>query len=136
MKALAKPLWIVFGLLMVGLAGLGMALPLLPTTPFLLVAAFAFARSSPRLHRWLIEHKQFGPFIRNWQDHGAIGRRTKYISVGVMVCLPVLSYFMGAPLWTIIVQIVVLSCSALFILTRPDAPSDTPTKTRPSHSEE
>ncbi|MDG2479242.1 MAG: YbaN family protein, partial [Alphaproteobacteria bacterium] len=66
------------------LAILGVALPLLPTTPFLLVAAFAFARSSDRWHRWLREHRVFGPLIADWQEHGAIDRRTKLLSVLAM----------------------------------------------------
>ncbi|MEM9738449.1 MAG: YbaN family protein [Pseudomonadota bacterium] len=115
-------LWIVFGFLCVGLGLLGIALPLLPTTPFLLLATFAFARSSPRLHAWLIGHKRFGPLIRNWNEHGAISRRTKTVSVSVMAVMPALSAGLGAPLWTIGVQILVLSASAAFILSRPGGP--------------
>ena len=55
--------WLLFGLLATGLAFAGALLPLLPTTPFLLLAAYAFARSSKRLHDWLLNHRQFGPLI-------------------------------------------------------------------------
>lgn len=116
-------LWIGFGGLCVGLAILGAALPLLPTTPFLLLAAFAFARSSPRLHAWLLEHKRFGPLIRNWNDHGAISRRTKFVSVGIMALMPPASLYFGAPGWTVVLQVVILSASAAFILTRPSGPA-------------
>lgn len=115
-------LWIAFGLSCVGAGIIGVALPLVPTTPFLLLAAFAFARSSPRLHAWLMGHKRFGPLIRNWNEHGAISRRTKLISVGVMAAMPALSAALGAPVWTIAVQVLVLSVSAAFILTRPSGP--------------
>lgn len=117
-------LWIAFGGIAVGLAVIGAVLPLVPTTPFLLVAAFAFARSSPRLHGWLVNHRRFGPLIRNWQDHGAISRRTKLISLSLMAVMPPAALWMGAPLWTVAVQTGVLACSGLFIATRPHGPKE------------
>ena len=115
-------LWIAFGLACVGAAIVGVALPLVPTTPFLLLAAFAFARSSPRLHAWLLGHKRFGPLITNWREHGAISPRTKLVSVGVMAAMPPLSFGLGAPLWTVLLQAAILLGSATFILTRPNGP--------------
>ena len=117
-------LWIAFGGLCVALAFIGIALPLVPTTPFLLLAAFAFAKSSPRLHAWIIGHKRFGPMIANWNDHGAISRPTKIISLSAMAAMPPLSWTLGAPMWTIVTQIVVLSLSGLFVATRPSGPKD------------
>ena len=61
-----KILWLLAGLMSVAIGAVGLVVPLLPTTPFLLVAAFAFARSSERLDRWLREHRSFGPLIDNW----------------------------------------------------------------------
>ncbi len=125
-KAAANPIvrvaWLALGGICVGLAMAGAVLPLLPTTPFLLLAAFGFARSSPRLHAWLLGHKRFGPLIADWRDHGAISRRTKQVSVGVMAAMPLLSFGLGAPAWTIALQALVLTGSAAFILSRPDAP--------------
>ncbi|MEL6386842.1 MAG: YbaN family protein [Pseudomonadota bacterium] len=115
--------WASFGLLCVGLAVIGAVLPLLPTTPFLLLAAFAFARSSQRLHNWLLGHKRFGPLIENWQRHGAISRSTKVLSVSLMAVMPFVSVLVGAPLWTVLLQIIVLSVSGAFVLTRPSGPS-------------
>ena len=60
-----KVLWLLAGLASVAIGAIGVVVPLLPTTPFLLVAAFAFARSSTRLNRWLREHRSFGPLIHN-----------------------------------------------------------------------
>lgn len=117
-------LWIAFGGLCVALAFIGIALPLVPTTPFLLLAAFAFAKSSPRLHAWIMGHKRFGPMITNWNDHGAISRPTKVISLSVMAVMPPLSWSFGAPMWTVVTQIVILSLSGLFIATRPSGPKD------------
>jgi hypothetical protein len=65
-------IWAALGLVCVALALIGVALPLLPTVPFLLLAAFFFARSSERLHTWLVTHRLFGPMILDWQQSGAI----------------------------------------------------------------
>ncbi|MEO0465737.1 MAG: YbaN family protein, partial [Pseudomonadota bacterium] len=116
--------WITFGGVCVALAFAGVALPLLPTTPFLLLAAFAFARSSPRLHAWIMGHKRFGPLITNWNEHGAISTPTKLVSLSVMAVMPPLSWLLGAPMWTVITQAVILSASGLFIATRPSGPRD------------
>jgi len=115
-------LWFVVGVLSVVIGAIGIPLPLLPTTPFLLLAAFAFARSSERMHQWLLNHKTFGPFIENWQKHGSIDPRSKRIALLVIVLTPLLSWLFGAPLWTVWVQVGILSCSAIFILTRPNPP--------------
>ena len=58
----------------------GVVLPLLPATPFVLLSAYCFARSSPRLHGWLLAHKLFGPLIRNWEQHRAISPRAKLLA--------------------------------------------------------
>ena len=73
--------WLVIGILSLGLGALGILLPLLPTTPLVLLAAFSFARSSDRLHQWLLEHDVFGALIENWRRYGAISRRAKIVSV-------------------------------------------------------
>ena len=115
-------IWAVIGLTALGLGLLGVALPLLPTTPFLLVAAFAFARSSPRLSAWLNGHRTFGPLIENWQTHGSINRRAKKVAAITMLLTFLLSVAFGAPQHVLIIQAVVLSLSALFVLPRPHGP--------------
>jgi uncharacterized membrane protein YbaN (DUF454 family) len=104
-----------------GIAGL--LLPLVPTTPFLLLATFAFARSSPRLHRWLTTHPRLGPPIEDWRAHGAISRRAKIAAVVVMVATLSLSVVAGLSTTGLIIQAVVLCASATFVLTRPDRPT-------------
>jgi len=69
------------GFVCMGLAGLGVFLPLLPTTPFLLVAAACFARSSPRFYRALLGNRVFGPLIRDWREHRAIPLRAKWMAI-------------------------------------------------------
>lgn len=75
----------VFGFLWVGLAVLGAVLPLLPTTPFLLLAAGCFARSSPELHRRLLANPTFGPMIRDWQENRTIPKRAKILALTSLV---------------------------------------------------
>ncbi len=117
-----RPFWLSLGALSLGCGVAGSVLPLLPTTPFLLLSAYAFARSSPRLHRWLTRHSQFGPLIRNWRLYGAIDRRTKLVAVAVMIFTPLITWIIGAPLWALGTQIVVLLVAASFVVTRPEVP--------------
>lgn len=117
-------IWMTVGLTALALAFIGVALPLLPTTPFLLVAVYAFARSSPRLEAWLINHKHFGALIRNWQRDGSIDRRTKILAAIVMALTFLLSVALGASSTVLVIQAVVLSCAATFVLTRPDGPTE------------
>jgi uncharacterized membrane protein YbaN (DUF454 family) len=76
-----KWLLLVAGLLLTGLAVLGLFLPLLPTTPLLLLAAGCFANSSKKCHSWLVNHNIFGPIIHNWQERRCIPRRAKTIAI-------------------------------------------------------
>lgn len=88
------------GLLAVALGMLGVFLPLLPTTPFLLLAAALFFRSSPRLYNWLLGHRTLGPYIRNFREHKAIPLHTKIVSVSlVWITLLYCAFCMGQPLW-------------------------------------
>jgi uncharacterized membrane protein YbaN (DUF454 family) len=72
------------GFLFVGLAALGAVLPILPTTPFLLVAAACFARSSPRFYQWLLSNPTFGPLIREWRENRSIPLRAKLAAIALI----------------------------------------------------
>ncbi|MDF7798361.1 YbaN family protein [Pontiellaceae bacterium B1224] len=78
----SKGLYLTAGVLFTALAAVGVIVPLLPTTPLLLLAAGCFARSSEKCHRWLTEHKVFGPIIRNWHENQCIPKKAKIIAVG------------------------------------------------------
>ncbi len=69
--------WLVAGVISLALGVLGIFLPLLPTTPFVLLAAFCFARGSQRCERWLVTHPRFGPMIAQWRAHRAVPLRAK-----------------------------------------------------------
>lgn len=81
---MSKYLWIGLGWLALGLAIIGIALPVLPTTPFLLLAAFFFSKGSPRIHQWILNHKWFGPPIRDWQAGMGISLKAKISAIGLM----------------------------------------------------
>jgi uncharacterized membrane protein YbaN (DUF454 family) len=85
MKGQRKGLFLIAGFLLVGLAALGIFLPLLPTTPLLLLAAACFANSSEKWHRWLTQHNLFGPIIRNWHENRCIPRRAKATAIASII---------------------------------------------------
>ena len=115
-------IWLVIGLSAIAAGGLGVVLPLLPTTPFVLLAAFAFARSSRRLHDWLLRHAVFGPLIDNWRRYGAIGRSAKVAGISSMAGVFGLSLLLNASPAVLTVQGLVLTASAGFIASRPSPP--------------
>ena len=115
---------IVVGFVSLALGGLGIFVPLLPTTPLVLIAAFAFANSSEKLHQWLLDHNVFGPLIDNRRRHRTISRTAKAMSVLSMVAVLLISWMAGVALPVIAVQALVLGCVATFILTRPSLPQD------------
>lgn len=85
--------FIVLGIVCVVLAGLGVLLPGLPATPFLLLASYAFARSSKRMHDWLINHKVFGPILSDFLDRRGIRLHIKIISLVLMWGMMLISVF-------------------------------------------
>lgn len=119
-----KLIWTILGWLAVGLGMIGAVLPLLPTVPFLLLAAICFARGSERFHDWLLNHPRLGPPIRDWQKSGAIRPRAKRAALVTIVASLLLPILLGSPLWVLAIQVPVLACVSFFILTRPDGPAD------------
>src|SRR5690606_10957305 len=91
--------WWLLAYLSLGLGILGVILPGLPTVPFILLAAWAAMRGSPRLHAWLLAHPHCGPMIHNWQEHGAITRRSKVLAIGTMVLCAVIVFVFAPRAW-------------------------------------
>ncbi|KYG64571.1 hypothetical protein AZI85_03945 [Bdellovibrio bacteriovorus] len=115
-----RTIYFVFGWLFLGLGMIGIFLPLLPTTPFLLLTAFCFSRSSERWHRWLINQPHLGPFILDWQLHGVIRPRAKILATSLMVPLVTLSLIKPTvPLYAKVSAGIICTCVLVFIWTRP-----------------
>lgn len=112
--------YLALGWFSLALAVAGIVLPLLPTTPFLLLAAACFDRGSPRFHAWLLDHPWFGPAIRDWRQRGAIGGRAKALAVFMLcVSLGVLVYSQKLPFWGLIAFGMFACALSAFILSRP-----------------
>ncbi len=77
-------LFFILGWLFLALGAIGLFLPLLPTTPFLLLAAASFTRSSDRFYKWLIYHPVLGSYIRNYREHNAITLQAKVVSLSAL----------------------------------------------------
>lgn len=101
MSPLKKWLLIFAGLVSVGLGLIGIVVPLLPTTPFLLLSAVCFARSSERLYQWLINHRWFGSYIRNYRDHRAVSRQVKISTLILLWATITYAVIRVADLWTV-----------------------------------
>lgn len=114
-----RHLWTLCGGLALALGVIGIFLPLLPTVPFLLLAAFCFARGSRPVHDWLLAHPRLGPPIADWRAHGAIRAGAKRAAIIAMAVTLGVSLVLGVSWLVLGIQIGVLACVATFILTRP-----------------
>ena len=83
-QKIRNTLWIILGITAFCLGVIGVFIPFLPTTPFLLLAAGFFLKGSDRLYQWLISHKVFGEYIRNFREHKAIPKKTKIFAVSTL----------------------------------------------------
>jgi len=115
----ARLLWSGAGLTALALGAAGAVLPVLPTVPFLLLAAFCFARSNPAWEQRLLDHPRWGPPLRQWRTRRAIGRPAKLAALGAMATSVVLTgAFAGWP-W-LLIPLAVLAITGSWIWTRPE----------------
>lgn len=81
---LKKFLYFTLGCLCIAMAYIGVVTPGIPYSPFVVAAAFCFARSSERAHRWIMNHRIFGPFLTNWSERRVFPQKMKYLMIGMM----------------------------------------------------
>ncbi|WP_020208937.1 YbaN family protein [Gilvimarinus chinensis] len=113
--------WLILAWLCVLLGMIGVFFPVMPTVPFLLVAAWAASKGSPKLHNWLYSHPRFGPLLSAWHERKAVPRYAKRLTPLLLIMSLVIMGVAGIPPW------VMASCAAIFIAvtaylwSRPDA---------------
>lgn len=112
--------WAALAWLCIGLGTIGIFLPLLPTTPFLLVAAWAAPRASPALHHWLHTHPQFGPVLQAWRDEGVVPPAAR-VAAGIMLVLSwSVMFWLQVPTFVLGLTAVLFTGVLTFLLTRPN----------------
>lgn len=112
--------WFSIGLLFLGLAIIGIALPILPTVPFLLAASWAFAKSSPALRQKILQHPTYGPPVRAWQESGIVSRRAKIWAITAMASGVAVAIWLSIPIWIVAIQTTVCCLVGIYLATRPE----------------
>ena len=112
--------WWLLAYASLGLGLIGIVIPGLPTVPFVLLAAFAAARGSERLHRRLLAHPQFGPIIRDWQAQGAVSRRAKWLATFMMSVCAVIMFLTAPKTWMAATGTAIMTLVAVWLWRRPE----------------
>lgn len=113
-------LWLLAGFLSLGLGLVGIVTPVLPTVPFVLLAAWCFSRGSTRWEAWLLAHPRLGPMVRDWRARRAIPRRAKWLSLLMMAGSCAIAAW-KAPLWAAALALLICTGVALWMWSLPDA---------------
>ena len=117
---ISRPVWFAIGWILVVLAALGAILPLLPTAPFLIIAAIAFSKSSERCRQWLYNQPLFGPILTEWEEHGVIPRGAKVIAlISMTLSFAALLISGKVPVWALVIVGVFLLACGWFVASRP-----------------
>ncbi|MGI9265637.1 MAG: YbaN family protein [Gammaproteobacteria bacterium] len=114
-----RPVYFVLGWCFFGLGAVGAVVPGLPTVPLMLVALWAFSRSSQRFHDWLYDHSLFGPPLQQWRSHRVIPTKAKLLAVVTMLgSLTYMVFFTVMSTWLKVLVVVVMLVGAVFILSQ------------------
>jgi uncharacterized membrane protein YbaN (DUF454 family) len=119
----ARLIYLVVGGLCTVLGIVGAFLPVMPTTPFLLVALWAFSKSSPKMRDWLYHHPRYGPTLRDWFEYGAVSARVKAIACIAMLFSVPAVYYLSESWIAVSVHGTIICITAIFILSRPSTSS-------------
>jgi uncharacterized membrane protein YbaN (DUF454 family) len=118
---MARYIWLSIGWVALGLGAIGVVMPVLPTTPFVLLAAFAFGKGSPVMRQWLLDHRIFGDAIRDWEKTGAIAPKYKAMACGLMGLTFLASLWFALPVKVLIIQAICMGGASLYVLSRPSS---------------
>ncbi len=133
MQRILRPLLASLGWFAVALGAIGLFVPLLPTTPFLILAAWCFDRSSPRLHAWLLRQPLLGPLLCDWRAHGVIRLRAKVASTALLLAFAAVPVLKGnVPPWALFAMAAVIAAVLAFIWSRPAHPTPRAEHTEPA----
>ena len=116
----ARKWYLALAYVALGLGLVGLVLPVVPTAPFLILSAWAAMRGSRKMHRWLRQHKQFGPMIRAWEDQGAVSRRAKWVATISMAAGAAWFFYLLENQWIAVGLSVVLAAVAVWLWMRPE----------------
>ena len=94
MSGSLRLLWVMAGLLSLAVGVIGIVVPVLPTTPFVLLAAFCFSRGSARFERWLLDHRLLGPIVLDWREHRAVPLPAKRLAYAMMAASSLAAAFL------------------------------------------
>jgi len=122
LPAVARYLLLLFAVLCLALGVIGIFVPGLPTTVFILMAAWAAARSSPRFHSWLENHPLFGTMLRDWRTHGAVSRRSKITATVMMTACAVILFVTSSRMWVAELATGVMALVLAWLWLRPEPP--------------
>ena len=128
---LYKPLLTTAGLICVALGAIGAVLPLLPTAPFILLAAACFAKSSDRFHQWLLNNAIFGPIITNWSETRSIPKKSKYIAFTSIIASGAISISVLGPIMLKLLVVTLLLFPVMLLLNTPNTEDVTNSKFDP-----
>jgi len=123
-EKLLKSLLLAIGWISVVLGVLGIFLPLLPTTPFLLLAAACFVRSSPKFYQWLVDHPRLGSYILHYLNGEGIPKRAKFFSIMMIAGTISFSIWLVPILWVKVLLLVIALSVSTYILRQPTLASD------------
>lgn len=118
-----RPLWLAAAYASLALGAIGVVVPGLPTVPFVLLASYCAARGSRKLHDWLRAHPRFGKMICEWEEHGAVSRRAKWLASVMMAVCSVLMWFTPSPFWAWAMGSGIMLCVAAWLWFRPEPPA-------------
>ena len=114
-----KIILITIGWSCVGLAFVGTFVPGIPTTIFLIVALWAFAKSSKKFHSWLLNHKRFGPILQNWESHKVVPRKAKILMVILQISAVIIFHYSLQNIYLTAILIITLVFVARYVLSLP-----------------